>query len=100
MTVAYLVNHGTAAFVSRCTAPPGGAFARGDRVALRGRRGVEAGVVLCAAPGDSPTDGEILRGLTADDEAALSRLRGIGLRLFGDAERLAGELGTGPGTGQ
>jgi hypothetical protein len=93
MSVAYLVNHGTAAFVSRCTAPPGGVFARGDRVVLRGRRGVEAGVVLCEVPGDAPADGELLRGLTEDDESALSRVEGIGRRLFDDAARLAGELG-------
>jgi hypothetical protein len=89
----YLVNHGSMAFVSRCRAPSGAAFARGDRVVLRGRRGVEVGTVLCEAANPGEADGDLVRRLGAPDEAQLARQQGLGERLFAAAGRLAAELG-------
>jgi hypothetical protein len=89
----YLVNHGTTAFVSRCHAAPGAAWQRGDRVVLRGRRGVEVGTVLCEAAAAGDADGEVLRAFGAADGAELARQQGLGQRLFAEAGRLAAELG-------
>ncbi len=79
MTVApaeYLVNYGVEAFLGRFTAPANGdRLGRGDRVVVRGHRGVEVGTVLCnATPGHAHfltgrTEGPLLRRASWDDEA-------------------------------
>jgi cell fate regulator YaaT (PSP1 superfamily) len=71
VTTACLVQFGRSGFVGRFTAPA--AVPRGERVIVRGPRGVEPGIVLCEpvekfAPSLS-TEGEVLRIATADDEA-------------------------------
>ncbi len=71
---------------------------RGDRVVVRGPRGVEVGEVLCDAtprhadflPG-APA-GAVLRRVTDDDEPALDRLRQRGQDFFEAARRRADEL--------
>jgi hypothetical protein len=71
VTPSCLVQFGRSGFVGRFTAPA--AVARGARVVVRGPRGVEVGVVLCA-PGEKfapalSTEGELLRVAAPDDEA-------------------------------
>jgi hypothetical protein len=71
---------------------------RGDRVVIRGRRGLELGTVLRPASerlaGMLPDGaaGELLRRATAEDEALAERLRQRGRVIRADARRLAQEL--------
>lgn len=56
-------------------------FRRGDRVVARTSRGLEIGEVLCEAAEDTPDlpqadQGEILRGMTANDANELAHLEG------------------------
>jgi cell fate regulator YaaT (PSP1 superfamily) len=74
VTTSCLVQFGRSGFVGRFTAP--GPVARGERVVVRGPRGVEVGAVLCE-PGEPftsslSTEGELLRVATADDEARVT----------------------------
>jgi cell fate regulator YaaT (PSP1 superfamily) len=74
VTSSCLVQFGRSGFVGRFASAAGPA--RGQRVIVRGPRGVEAGVVLCE-PGEpfagslSP-EGELLRVATAEDESQLA----------------------------
>jgi hypothetical protein len=94
----YLVSHGSAGDFGRFQAAPGLSCARGDRVVIAGRRGVELGVVLCpttprqARVLQNTSAGQILRLATADDEQAAERMRQRGQALFEDGRRLALEL--------
>ena len=74
MTTSVLVQFGRSGFVGRFIAPA--PVARGERVVVRGPRGVEVGAVLCE-PGEPftsalSTEGELLRVATADDEARVT----------------------------
>ena len=80
-----LVQFGRSGFVGRFTAPA--AVPRGERVIVRGPRGVEPGVVLCE-PGEKfapalSTEGDVLRVATTEDE---TRIAGFSTR---EAELLA-----------
>lgn len=92
----YLVSH-TSGAVGRFTAAL--ALGRGERVVVTGGRGLELGVVLCAATprharllGDTEV-GRVLRRTTAADEAEARRLRTLADRLFEDGRRVAAEHG-------
>src|SRR5262245_25958507 len=77
----YIVRHGAMRPLGGFEPGPDTAYRRGDAVALRTGRGLEAGEVLC--PGTpralellaEPTRGQILRPLTDDDRARLERCR-------------------------
>lgn len=73
---ALLIQYGRLGFVGRFRS----AFAhqRGDRIVVRGPRGIELGEVLLPVAGaEAETDGELLRGASPEDEthAAESQLR-------------------------
>jgi hypothetical protein len=74
VTNSCLVQFGRSGFVGRFTAPA--PIARGERVVVRGPRGVEVGVVLCE-PGEKfapalSTEGDLLRTATPDDESRVA----------------------------
>ncbi len=72
--ISCLVQFGRSGFVGRFTSAV--TPARGERVIVRGPRGVEAGVVLCE-PGETfagafAAEGDLLRVATAEDEGELA----------------------------
>ncbi|MBX9627243.1 MAG: hypothetical protein K2X82_25800 [Gemmataceae bacterium] len=82
-----LVQYGRPGFVGRFrsdAAPP-----RGGRVVVRGPRGVEVGTVLCATTGTDEPDGDLLRTITPEDDAAVVRNEAVGRELL-DAAAVAG----------
>ncbi len=95
----YLVSHGLSGEFGTFRAATALDCRRGDRVVVRGPRGVEIGSVLCAATGghtrlleDVPV-GDLLRRATDEDEAIARGMAERGQRLFEDARRLAAEQG-------
>jgi hypothetical protein len=94
----YLVSYGLAGDFGRFRAPRPLPCRRGARVVVRSHRGVEAGSVLCPATPrhaaflPNTTVGQLLRGLTPDDERALGATRERGRRLCERAAALADEL--------
>lgn len=80
---AFLVQYGRPGFVGRFrgTAP----VARGDRVVVRGPRGVEFGEVLVALDCGGE-DGEVLRVATPEDDAEFARLEATGQQLLAAAD--------------
>jgi hypothetical protein len=89
---AYLVQYGKSGFVGRFRPASAGPHARGDRVVIRSRRGLELGTVLCepAPRFDAPDDGDLVRGAT-DDEIEPLETRGAGV--LAAAQAKADELG-------
>ncbi len=90
-----LVQFGRSGFVGRFTA--GAAMPRGERVIVRGPRGVEPGVVLCE-PGDQftpslSTEGELLRIATPDDEVRVAEFPAREAELLALAVEAAAEQG-------
>src|SRR6185437_10704128 len=91
MAIAYLAQFGRLAFVGRFepAVDAVGAFARGDRVVIRGPRGLELATVMCEAierfHRDS-AEGELLRPASFDDFAAAERNEALGQRLLAAAE--------------
>ena len=92
----YLVSFGLSGDFARFQGPL--SLRRGERVVVRGSRGLEIGTILRPASerlaGLLPEGnaGELVRRATADDEALALRLRERGQRIFMDARRLAREL--------
>jgi len=91
MATAYLAQFGRLAFVGRFdpAADAAGAFARGDRVVIRGPRGLELATVMCEAIDRFHRDsaeGELLRPASFDDFAAAERNEALGQRLLAAAE--------------
>lgn len=86
---AFLVRYGRPGFVGRfaCDLP----LARGDRVVLRGPRGVEFGEVLLALE-STESEGEILRPATAGDETEAAAFDACGQELLAAASESAGDL--------
>jgi cell fate regulator YaaT (PSP1 superfamily) len=78
-------------------APPGAAFARGDRVVVRSDRGQELGDVLCPATPQAvahlpdPSHGDILRPLTEDDRRRQAQIDEKCRAQFETAGRLVAE---------
>jgi cell fate regulator YaaT (PSP1 superfamily) len=80
------------------TTSNGAMYARGARVIARTERGLEAGEVLCEATDEAvafleqPGRGQILRGMTVDDENELSRIHGSERKEFEKCQQLIGEM--------
>jgi hypothetical protein len=88
----YLVTYGHGAYLGRFRAAA--AYVRDDRVVVRTDRGVEAGTVRERATGTAVIlVGEVLRPLTAEDEAATARHREQLVTILADAEATAAALG-------
>lgn len=92
MSPVYLVQYGRSAYVGRfrLDEPARGLAARGDRVVLRGPRGLELGTVLCE-PADpylqqADDGGEIVRVATPADEAAADRHDALGQDILATAD--------------
>jgi hypothetical protein len=91
MANAYLAQFGRLAFVGRfeAAADAVGSFARGDRVVVRGPRGLELATVMGEAIERfycDPAEGELLRSASFDDFAAAERSEALGQRLLAAAE--------------
>jgi len=69
----YLVNYGNAAFLGRFVGDA--RRDRGDRVVLRTLRGLEIGSVLCEDSSTLPSDGDLVRHASSDEENQHSRNR-------------------------
>jgi hypothetical protein len=90
----YLVRHGPLGDIGRFRAPAPLALPRGRRVVVRGPRGTEVGeVVRPAGSGGPGHGGELLREVTADDEARQTRLAARAAGLAAQAADLAGTMG-------
>jgi hypothetical protein len=88
----YLVSYGRGEYLGRFAAAA--EYQRGDRVAVRTDRGIEAGTVLERATSPAVAAvGEVLRPLVADEEATLVRLRGVAKAILAEAESLANAAG-------
>jgi len=88
----FLVNYGQGAYLGRFRAAT--SYARGDRVVVRSDRGVESGTVLERATTTAVAAvGEILRPLTADDEAVEAARRDRAAAILSDAESTAAAAG-------
>jgi cell fate regulator YaaT (PSP1 superfamily) len=94
----YLVSYGLAGDFGRFQSPRPLPCRRGARVVVRSYRGLEVGSVLRAATPrhaaflPNTTVGQLLRGLTPDDEQTLDTMRQCGRRLCERAAALADEL--------
>jgi hypothetical protein len=88
----YLVRYGRPGFVGRFSSEfP---LARGDRVVVRGPRGVEFGDVLVEPERfTAPDDGAVLRPTVPADDADGHRLDARGRELLAAADARGGELG-------
>ena len=89
----HLVQFGRLAFVGRFTIDACGfaiEFSRGDRVVVRGPRGLELGTVLCEAldrfQHSSEVDGEVLRLASLQDLATAERNEALGQTILSAAE--------------
>ncbi|MFO0799605.1 MAG: hypothetical protein U0804_19210 [Gemmataceae bacterium] len=92
MTAALLVRYGRPGYVGRFRVSV--EAERGASVVLRGPRGLELGTVLCAADrsGGIDDEGELLRVVTAADEAAADRAAALARDLLTAAAELAAGL--------
>jgi cell fate regulator YaaT (PSP1 superfamily) len=95
----YLVSHGKNGGFGRFASAMPLECARGQRVVVYSRRGLEMGSVLCRTTsrhehmlGSTPVC-DLLRAASAADEAAAARMESLGQTLFEEARRLAGDLG-------
>jgi len=94
----YLVKYSGAAFLGRFGNATSIAFAHGDRVVLRTGRGLQVGAVLSeAAPRFAhllaeASEGEIVRGVTLEDERRESELGQLARRLLIDAQDISASL--------
>jgi len=76
----YIVRHGVMRYLGVFTPRGRDTYARGDQVIARTPRGLEAGEVLCEATDEAisrlvePTQGQILRQMTCDDERDLRKM--------------------------
>lgn len=95
MTASCLVQFGRSGFVGRFSSAA--ALARGERVIVRGPRGVECGVVLCEPDEKfTPslcTEGELLRVATSDDESHIAKFPARESELLSLASSTAAERG-------
>lgn len=96
--VEYLASYGLSGDFGRFRADAPLVCRRGERIVVRGPRGVEiAEVLLRATPGHAPflpntSVGAILRRVNAEDERAEILMRDKGRQLFQRGRELAGEL--------
>ncbi|HEX3148290.1 MAG TPA: regulatory iron-sulfur-containing complex subunit RicT [Gemmataceae bacterium] len=93
----YIVRHGAMRLMGEFVDPDGAAFERGTRVVVRTERGQEVGEVLCPSSPQAvahlpePTQGEIVRPLSADDRNRDAELRALSRKQFEVAARLVAE---------
>src|SRR5262245_30956572 len=79
----YIVRHGAVRFLGEYEAPAELPCGRGAEVVVRSPRGTEVGTVLCEATDrtrqllSEPTEGQIIRSVSTDDQALLGRLRAM-----------------------
>lgn len=94
----YLVSHGLSGEFGPFRAAAPVHCQRGDRVVIRGPRGLELGTVLCEATAghvqllDRGTVGELLRPATDEDEEIARGTAERARRLFDEARSLAADL--------
>lgn len=95
----YLVSYGAAGEIGLFGPAEAGSYRRGDRVVVRGRHGLECGVVLCRGTEghdrflSRTPGGEIVRRLDDRDRADAKRRLGQAQDLFLEARSLVAELG-------
>ncbi len=93
-----LVQYGRAAYVGRFAAPPGASFDRDDAVVVASPRGLEIGVVLCAADDrfaaswDATAGGDLLRRVAPADEVQSGDAEALGRALLAAAETYGADL--------
>jgi cell fate regulator YaaT (PSP1 superfamily) len=81
MAVSYIVRHGAMRFLGDYEAGDGATYHHGQLVVVHSERGLETAEILCDATEravsliSEPTRGQIVRLLTAEDEAEAARLR-------------------------
>lgn len=90
----YLVHHGVAGHLGRFRSGADHSFARGDKVVIRGRRGLELGEVLLQSATNRPRlddefIGDLLRPASNDDFDSTEQNRRYGQSLFQDAVKRA-----------
>lgn len=94
----YIVRSGSMRTLGVYTAGRGDVYARAQRVITRSDRGLEAGEVLCEATEAAmehlrdPARGQVLRGMTADDENELRRLHSQERQEFETCRAMIAEL--------
>jgi PSP1 C-terminal conserved region len=94
----YLLSYGAAGDFGRFRAPATLTCRRGESLVVRSPRGLELGVVLCAAEQghvrllEQAAVGEVLRPASAEDRRAADQMRERGHRLFADARQVAAEF--------
>lgn len=95
MASKHLIRWGAPGFVAAFAAVDAVRYPRGAQVVLRTARGLELGEVLAPIDGDAgaPAGGEILRGLTAQDELLQTRLVKNRAAAFDACTRKIDELG-------
>jgi cell fate regulator YaaT (PSP1 superfamily) len=77
----YVLRHGAMRFLGEFEAPGDTVYRHGNEVVARTDRGLELGQILCEASPQAvgllsePTHGQVLRLLTADDRAQMTKLR-------------------------
>jgi cell fate regulator YaaT (PSP1 superfamily) len=97
MASTYIVRHGAMRYLGEFEAAEGCSYARGNRVVVRSERGLEVGDVLCGATSralellSEPTRGQILRRISAEDQAQVDRHREAEGREFESCRRIVGQ---------
>lgn len=77
----YITRYGSMRLLGVLATRENDEFARGDQVVVRTNRGLETGEVLCEATENAiaqmknPSNGQIIRRMSADDDQELDRLR-------------------------
>ena len=77
----YVVRYGVMRLMGVFTAAAGNQYRRGERVVARTDRGLEAAEVLCQSSQDTaehlkePTEGQILRAMTPEDDGKLEQIK-------------------------
>lgn len=93
----HLVRVGAMGLVGRFVAVDAVRYPRRSRVVVRTRRGLEVGNVLVPAGDDSASssaaDGELLRGVTVQDELLLARIEKNRQAAYQDCTKMLAELG-------
>lgn len=88
----HLVRVGSLGQIGRFRSPDASRYQRGARVILRTARGLEIGEVLGDTAAGQP-DGELLRGMTAEDELLADRLAARSDQAYEACVRLLAERG-------
>jgi len=94
----YLVNHGYAGELGRFATSNPFVCRHGDRVVVRGRNGLEIGVVKCSVTArlasllEDGFVGELVRLVNTEDEAIIQGIQARSQHLFADARQLTTAL--------